>query len=104
MNQGEDFSRNFDIIDSLLHIYSFYLKHLDPSKISCHFLLSFTSFFLRETFNTGVEKLEKLELIKFEEISKNNVKVYHFKMQVDIQLSSATVVAYFNERLALEIL
>ena len=45
-----------------------------------------------------------MELVKFEEIKKNNVKVFHFKMQVDIQLCCASVVAYFNERLALEIL
>ena len=63
--------------------------------------MSFISFLLRETFNTGVEKLEKLELVKFEEIKKNNVKVFHFKMQVDIQLSCASVLAYFNERLAM---
>ena len=59
---------------------------------------------IRETFNTGVEKLERLELVKFEEINKNNVKVFHFKMQVDIQLCCASVVAYFNERFASEIL
>ena len=51
-----------------------------------------------------MEKLEKLELVKFDEINKNNVKVFHFKMQVDIQLSCASVLAYFNERLALAIL
>ena len=96
MNQGEQFSRHFDR-DSLLYtllikIYFFLLLKV---------LLSFISFFQRETFSTGVEKLEKLELVKFDEIKKNNLKVFHFKMQVDIQLSCASVLAYFNERLAL---
>ena len=48
-----------------------------------------------------MEKLEKLELVKFDEINKNNLKVFHFKMQVDIQLCCASVLAYFNERLTM---
>ena len=50
-------------------------------------------------FSEGVTKINRLEIVKNEEMKNKLVNVFHFQMQVDIHVDSASVTGYFLERL-----
>ena len=45
-----------------------------------------------------MEKIVRMQVVKNEQIKNKMVNVFHFQMEVDVHVDSASVTGYFQER------